>query len=185
MLESTMCSKSGEICFHRKHFCRVSYDFSTLTLDSLKKRKTVAHNLWGPRGRKQKGPFLRRLMRVEFMCKVPSDVASPGFESFWAGDGKCWWWMVGGIEWSGRRVSSARGIPFKSWTWAGCAVKFPRDAVLSLRLVQIQSLINSFMEHWFTLVRLTRWFCIKGWNGMALTGRLFSIKKILSGADWS
>lgn len=42
----------------------------------------VAHNLWGPWGRKHKGPFWSRLMCVEFMYKAPSAIASLGLESF-------------------------------------------------------------------------------------------------------
>lgn len=69
----------------------------------------MAHNLWGPQGRKQKGPFLRRLMCVKFIYTVPSGVASLGFESVWAGVGKCWWWTGREDRVSRGLGSSARG----------------------------------------------------------------------------
>lgn len=43
--------------------------------------------MYGPMRKNPKDPFSRRLMGVEFMCQVPSDVACLGLKSFRAGNG--------------------------------------------------------------------------------------------------
>ena len=104
------------------------------------------------------------------VCKRPSDVASPGFESFCVGAGQYWWWMenrgseAGGHSARGRHPRQERGL---SSTW----VRSPKDAVLPVRLTQAQSLVYSFMECWWTPMSWTRWSSARGQDGMVWKGK--------------
>lgn len=88
----------------------------------------------------------------EFLLTLPALVLNP-FELE-----MCWWWMDGENRAEKREgeFCQRQDIPIKNWAWTRRVVKFPEDAVLSLRLVQIQPLIYWFLEHWFTLVKWAR-----------------------------
>lgn len=83
--------------------------------------------------------------------------------------------------WSeGGGVLPEEDIPIERWARARHVVKFPKDAVLSVRLVQRQSLVDSLMESWLTLMRRARCFCARGQDGVVLTGGQENSEELMS-----